>query len=209
VDRAVAGRLTQLLGEMEAASKQLIQVEGLEPTFSLLRLPRSDPAEQVLVRTLLRSEPDLEGYTDQPIAFPVFGRGRVLCALVGPGINAETVEEVCAFLVGPCSCLVKADNPGFDLVMRADWKRVPGVQAPTEGEPLPLVSLPDGSVLDSTFARVADMEGASRSGLAEGDRGGPLVAGALMALAAIAVAVALGTFMLRRAGGRRKPNAGP
>jgi len=57
----------------------------------------------------------------QPIAFPIFGRGRVLCALVGDEIKKENVEEICYFLVGGCSCQVKEANPGWDLLLSADW----------------------------------------------------------------------------------------
>jgi hypothetical protein len=53
--------------------------------------------------------------------FPVFGQGRVLYALVGAGINEMTIAETCGFLVGACSCQVKALNPGTDLLIWADW----------------------------------------------------------------------------------------
>ena len=89
--------------------------------FSLIRVSRSDSAERMLVSMLVHSESDLE-QSDEPMVFPVFGRGRVLYALVGKGINAENIKEACAFLVGPCSCQAKAENPGTDLVMFADWQ---------------------------------------------------------------------------------------
>ena len=89
--------------------------------FSMLRLSRRDPAETVLVNMLLDSEPDLRTF-DEPIAFPVFGRGRVLWALVGRGINESTILESGAFLAGPCSCVVKVENPGTDLLMTMDWE---------------------------------------------------------------------------------------
>ena len=69
---------------------------------------------------LLGSEEDL-AESKEPIAFPIYGRGCVLYALVGKGINAETIDEACAFLVGPCSCIVKEENPGVDLLVSADW----------------------------------------------------------------------------------------
>lgn len=89
--------------------------------FSALRVARSDPAEAVLVQMLLRSEDDL-AESDAPVAFPVFGRGRLLYALAGQGINAETIDEACGFLTGPCSCVVKEENPGLDLLIAADWE---------------------------------------------------------------------------------------
>jgi len=89
--------------------------------FSLVRVPREDPKEQMLVQMLLCSEDDLGTYQG-PMAFPIFGRGRALYALVDKGITPENIKEACAFLVGACSCLAKAENPGTDLVMVADWE---------------------------------------------------------------------------------------
>lgn len=94
--------------------------EPEKASFSLVRLSRTDPAERTLVAMLLGSEPDLKELSGA-MAFPVFGRGRVLYALVGRGINAENILEACARLVGACSCEVKAANPGTDLLMAVDW----------------------------------------------------------------------------------------
>lgn len=89
--------------------------------FSLLRLSREDPREKMLIEMLLVSEPDLKA-TEEPMAFFVFGRGRSLWALVGEGITKENIQEACAFLVGACSCEVKRQNPGFDLLIDVDWE---------------------------------------------------------------------------------------
>jgi hypothetical protein len=70
---------------------------------------------------LLSTEPDLAAVRE-PIVFPIFGRGRALYALVGKGIRAETIEQAATFLIGKCSCQVKEQNPGTDLLLTADWK---------------------------------------------------------------------------------------
>lgn len=88
--------------------------------FAAVRISRSDPNEQVLIRQLLTSEWDL-AEAKGAIAFPVYGRGRVLYALVGPGISGRNIAEACAFLVGPCACTIKDDNPGVDLLLDFDW----------------------------------------------------------------------------------------
>ncbi len=88
--------------------------------FSILRVSRADPVEEALVLMLLRREGGLEALR-APMAIPVFGRGRKLDALVGAGITGENVAEYCAFLAGPCSCRVKLQNPGVDLLFSADW----------------------------------------------------------------------------------------
>jgi hypothetical protein len=97
----------------------------LRVSFSMLRLSRSDPDEKILVQMLLKSEWDLKTFS-KPIAFPVFGRGRALYALVGDGITESNIEMACAFLVGWCSCQVKAQNPGVDLLMSVDWDNMIG-----------------------------------------------------------------------------------
>jgi hypothetical protein len=122
----------QLLSqELEAAAQQLKEMAPppieelgggeLSYEFSTLVLSRADPKEQMLLAMLLNSEPDLHEYADEPMAFPVFGRGRVLCALVGAGIRADNIQQIISFLAGPCGCEIKAMNPGVDLLMAANW----------------------------------------------------------------------------------------
>jgi hypothetical protein len=116
----------------------------LRLSFAMVRVSRHDPAEQVLVRLLLSTEPDLAERAE-PMVFPVFGRGRVLYALVGAGINANNLRKTAAFLTGACSCEVKRDNPGTDLLLTADWgtssEADPGQQPaarPNVGQTVPI-----------------------------------------------------------------------
>jgi hypothetical protein len=95
--------------------------EDLRLEFSVLRLSREDPAERVFIQTLLATEPDLRDLTE-PMAFPVFGQGRALYALVGAGLKHETIDKAATFLIGKCSCQVKELNPGADLLFAANWK---------------------------------------------------------------------------------------
>jgi len=88
--------------------------------FSMLTLDRNDEREAFLLSSLMKSEADLD--STQPMAFPVFGRGRVLYGLVGDGIMAETTDTASQFMAGPCSCQVKNQNPGFDLLIDSDWE---------------------------------------------------------------------------------------
>jgi hypothetical protein len=92
----------------------------LKIAFSIVPLSRDDPAEAAFREMLLGCEPGLKEETG-PMAFPIFGRGRVLCALVGEGISKLNIEEVCGFVSGPCSCIVKYQNPGVDMLMDVQW----------------------------------------------------------------------------------------
>ncbi len=93
-----------------------------EISFSIVNISRDDPAEYMFVEMLLNTESGLEDYNDTPMVFPIYGRGLVMYALIGEGINEWTITEAGEFLVGPCSCVVKALNPGTDLVMSVDWE---------------------------------------------------------------------------------------
>ena len=54
---------------------------------------------------------------------PVFGQGRVLGAWTGETMDVEGIEEESFFLTGACSCEVKAQNPGWDLLLDVDWEK--------------------------------------------------------------------------------------
>jgi hypothetical protein len=112
--------------DLQITPKQLSSLRiPLKLQFSILRLRRDDPDERFLVDTLLSSEADLREF-EEPVAFPVFGRGRVLYALVGKGIERRTISAASDFLSGPCSCEVKEQNPGFDLLLINDWNAAIG-----------------------------------------------------------------------------------
>ncbi len=95
----------------------------LKIAFSMIRVRRDDPAEEMLRAMLLKSEEGIEKRTE-PMAFPVFGRGRTLGGLIGDGLTAENIAESSATLVAPCSCKFKFQSPGFDLLMTADWNAI-------------------------------------------------------------------------------------
>jgi len=103
--------------------------------FSVIEISRSDPREIPLINMLISSESDLKDYMEEPIAFPVFGRGRVYCALVGQGITEKNINEAAGFIVNPCSCEAKDLNPGTDLFMSVDWDK--------ELEPILVSASPD------------------------------------------------------------------
>ncbi|MCE5327229.1 MAG: hypothetical protein LLG01_12545 [Planctomycetaceae bacterium] len=96
--------------------------------FSMVRLARSDPKETMFVKMLLGVEQDLaEGqYASEPVAVPVFGRGRGLYALVGKGITPDNMRKAAEFLAGACACEIKDQNPGVDMLLTADWDSAVG-----------------------------------------------------------------------------------
>ena len=148
----VAGTLAQ------GSSLPDANAPDLRIRFSSLVVSQADPVESVLVGMLLRSEPDLSHYAEEPMAFPMYGRGRALYALAAGGLNEENISEACEFLVGPCFCEAKALSPGTDVLLATDW------DSALEGRPRqavaeqPLVGL-------STLAEAASRPDASEQTL--------------------------------------------
>lgn len=88
--------------------------------FSVLEIRHDDPDEQFLVRQLTGFRADAFK-AGEPLIVPVFGRGRALEVIPYGELNADLMLELTRFLCGACSCQVKEQNPGFDLLLTTDW----------------------------------------------------------------------------------------
>src|SRR4029079_4459630 len=102
-DNAAAERLTRQLKKLEGELKlpeaadeiarailENKNAPELKIAFSVVRLSRQDVAERVFIETLINTEADLRKY-QEPMVFPIFGRGRVFDALVGRGITDDNI----------------------------------------------------------------------------------------------------------------------
>lgn len=112
----------------------------LKIVFSTVRVARSNPAERMLVNMLLNWNTNLVA-EKEVILFPIFGRGRVVPPATGEEIQPEAIREMAEFLTGPCSCEVKEMNPGYDLLLSADWKSLGDYQSELMTESPPLTGL--------------------------------------------------------------------
>lgn len=107
----------------------------LKIEFSLVRMAHGQADEAVFAATLMASDPKLD-VKNEPVAVSVFGRARAYSALAGEDITAEAVEQQCQFLTDDCSCQVKEDNPGVDLLCAVSWNtQIQKINA--ENKPLP------------------------------------------------------------------------
>jgi hypothetical protein len=90
---------------------------------STLWLDRGDPEEAWLIANLLAMEPDLasDEFGDLNLVFPLYGRGRILTALMGNGVNPAILRQTVQVLRAPCQNESKAANPGLDLLLSVDW----------------------------------------------------------------------------------------
>lgn len=136
-DQAARDRLRDVLAELgqklrlpppdeavaaEGQAGDAAAAEGRPVRFPIVDVPAEVEAEPFLKAMLRASEPGLADLRE-PMVFPVFGRGRLLYAIVGAGINPDILTEACVFLTAGCSCQIKAQNPGLDLLLAADWQQ--------------------------------------------------------------------------------------
>jgi len=146
--------LPGLPGETAQELRDWVPGPPLRIAFSVVRVSRSDPAEECFVSMLLHSESDLLEFAE-PMAFPVYGRGRLLYALVGAGINPYNIAEACAFLTGPCLCVYQATEPGTQLLTTAEWTANGTPTYPAEvAAPAPARALAAPPVLGATRRNV-------------------------------------------------------
>jgi hypothetical protein len=206
-------KLPELTGSPE---DEMLSDVPLQIKFSVLRVPRGAANDPALVEMLLHSESDLVEF-DEPIVYPVFGRGRALLPLVGAGITTENIHESAAFLVGACSCEVKERNPGFDLLLSANWNTLfsgpaglSNIAGPESTKPsgvTELVAIPAGSPPTASVSQPASVsQSASVSPQAasvspswvESNRATLMVMGALLAVGLCAVFKRLATSHVER-----------
>ena len=112
----------------------------LKISFSILQVARTDPAEQIFINNLLQWNSEV-AVSNEPMLFPIFGRGRMVTPLIGKQIGEESIRKMAEFLTGPCSCEIKERNPGSDLLLSASWGSLPGYQEEMLPELPPLVGM--------------------------------------------------------------------
>ncbi len=88
--------------------------------FSVLEVSSDDPHETLLVNMLARGS-FIADDRDEPVLVPVFGRGRALEVIPLSDASSQLVEDLTMFLGAACSCQVKEQNPGFDLLLNVAW----------------------------------------------------------------------------------------
>lgn len=133
-DRAytvVSATLTQMatelkLPEHDPKDGDVRLAEGATPltiSFPVLRVSRQDPAERGLIQLLTAAFTPTPP-ADQPLVVAIAGQGRAIALLSGDEIDPGYLSAWCEFIAGPCSCQVKAELPGSDLLMHADWSQL-------------------------------------------------------------------------------------
>lgn len=127
----LSGTLTQMakelkLPEPDPKDGDVRLADGVTPLvirFPLVRVSRTTVAERGLIQLLTAAFTPAPP-TNQPFTVAISGQGRAIAQLSGLEIDAGYISAWCEFIAGPCSCQVKAELPGSDLLMRADWSQL-------------------------------------------------------------------------------------
>jgi len=137
----------------------------------------------------------------------VFGKGRVLLPLVGKGINEENTLGDCSYLCGPCSCQVKNQNPGTDLLVKADWwTSLEGSSVIVEKELPPLSGVDELIAANERNENLADKKDVSEANASAPDpdvrppatKAEPFPKTLVVAVTFVSIILLVGTFVLTK-----------
>lgn len=89
--------------------------------ITYIELSRNSNEEAHFVSFLLNVEDDLKGI-NEPMLFGIFGRFKALEPLLAGGITEENAGLMINFLTSDCSCLIKDNMPGTDILYTNNWE---------------------------------------------------------------------------------------
>jgi hypothetical protein len=126
----MSGKLCVMLylttGNKELDDKGMKEIETalsdspFRDIITLIPLSRTSAGEAQFTNMLLNVEGDLKTLP-QPMLFGIFARFKALEPLVGKGITSENVNLMVSFLTADCSCLIKDNLPGTDILFTNKW----------------------------------------------------------------------------------------
>ena len=127
----MAGKLCVMLylrtgiPEKDEASLQIVKrtvaASLFGETITVVELSRNSFEEKHFVSMLLNVESDLKDIRE-PMLFGIFARFKALEPLVAKGISEENINLMIDFLTADCSCLIKDDLPGTDILFAGSWE---------------------------------------------------------------------------------------
>ena len=101
--------------------KKVIGSSPFGPIIPVVEMSRHSGEEKHFASLLLNVEDDLK-YIDEPMLFGIFGRFKALEPLLGRGISEENILLMIDYLKAECSCLIKDDLPGTDILFTNRWE---------------------------------------------------------------------------------------
>jgi hypothetical protein len=132
-DKAEADRVEKRLRYLEKVAalppqdpddpdSQLGPGPPLKLKFSVLRVSLDDPAEKILAAMVAGPKQQELIAKGTSFAGPIFAKGRVLGSWALADLDDTAIEDATLFLIGRCSCRIKNENPGWDVVLKTDWE---------------------------------------------------------------------------------------
>lgn len=103
-----------------AELKKAVESSPFAAIIPVAELNRNDPAEKHFITMLLNVESDLKNLKE-PMLFGIFGKFKALEPLVAGGITEENINYMIEFLTADCSCLIKDNLPGTDIIYPGKW----------------------------------------------------------------------------------------
>ena len=101
--------------------RQAIAASPFGKIIPVIELSRNNIDEKHFVSMLLNVESDLKDIKE-PMLFGIFGRFKALEPLLGKGITEENINLMISFLTADCSCLIKDNLPGTDILFSGNWE---------------------------------------------------------------------------------------
>lgn len=188
----------ELSPDASVAGDPMADATAERPTFAVVPVDASDPAERFLVASIL----SMAGADEMtaPLAVPVYGKGRAHAFITGDDFDADVIEASCRFLVGACSCTARALAPGCDLLLRADWRLEVEEHliemidlAPLDGDQT--VRKEQARPTPTQAAATSSQAPAKTAGLPESGRAS-LMSNTFLSLAMVVLVVVLGTAVV-------------
>ena len=100
--------------------RQAIASSPFGKIITVVELSRNSRDEHHFASMLLNVEDDLKNI-QEPMLFGIFGRFKALEPLLGKGISEENINLMIDYFTAECSCLIKDDLPGTDILFPNNW----------------------------------------------------------------------------------------
>jgi hypothetical protein len=101
--------------------KNTINSSPFRDIIAVYELSRNSADEAHFATLLLNVEDDLKNI-NEPMLFGIFGRFKALEPLLAGGISVENINYMIDYLTAECSCLIKDDLPGTDILFSGNWE---------------------------------------------------------------------------------------
>jgi len=101
--------------------KKTVTASPFGKIIPVIELSRNSMEEKHFASMLLNVESDLKDIRE-PMLFGIFARFKALEPLLAKGISEENINLMIDFLTADCSCLIKDNLPGTDILFTNNWE---------------------------------------------------------------------------------------